>query len=100
MPCDMQTRLQPPVRRFLAAGRGFKAATIRGTPAAPGWAKRLLIEDRGQDLVEYALLAGFVGVVAAATWVAIESSLATAYVRYDTKTQGLWEPPEPGAAGP
>jgi len=30
---------------------------------APQWCRRLLVDDRGQDLIEYALLASLVAIV-------------------------------------
>jgi Flp pilus assembly pilin Flp len=75
-------------------------ARRRGTVVRPAWLIRLAVDDRGQDLVEYALLTAFFGVTALATWSAIEDSLGAAYTSYDGNVQDLWEPPAPGAAGP
>lgn len=60
--------------------------------------RRLVLEEDGQDLVEYALLAAFVGLATAATLNAIEISLGEAYTRWDTNTQKCWTMPDPGAA--
>jgi Flp pilus assembly pilin Flp len=70
----------------------------RSTWSIPGWLRRLVTSSQGQDVVEYALLTAFFGVVAVATWIAIRNSLGTAYTSYDSGTQGLWEPP--GPSGP
>lgn len=51
--------------------------------------------DRGQDLIEYALLTAFIGIVSIAAWSAIEGSLGTAYTSYDTGTQSIWASPNP-----
>jgi Flp pilus assembly pilin Flp len=64
------------------------------------WLLPVIADERGEDLVEYALLAAFIGIAALATWNAIEDSLAAAYRTYDSDIQNLWEPPAPGAAGP
>jgi Flp pilus assembly pilin Flp len=76
------------------------AARARAPVASPAWLTRLVGDECGQDLVEYALLTAFFGVIAVATWSAIEDSLGAAYISYDDSVQDLWEPPAPGAAGP
>lgn len=43
--------------------------------------KNLIEEQKGQDLVEYALLAGFVAVAAGALLPAISSSISTIFSR-------------------
>lgn len=53
-------------------------------------------DERGQDLIEYALLTAAIGVASIATWPLVASSIGTAYRALDTNTQGLWEPPPPG----
>jgi Flp pilus assembly pilin Flp len=58
------------------------------------WAR----DERGQDLIEYALLTAAVGVAGIATWPFIATSIGTAYRALDTNTQSLWEPPPPGGA--
>ncbi len=60
----------------------------------------LLRDDRGQDLIEYALLTAAIGVAGAATWPIIVNTLGTAYRALDTNTQNLWEPPPPGGGVP
>lgn len=59
--------------------------------------KHLAGDTRGQDMIEYALLALFFGIVGVAAWDAIETSLASAYTNFDAGEQSLWEPPAPGA---
>lgn len=51
--------------------------------------ERLLIEEDGQDIVEYALLVAFVGLTAMAAWLAIQNALNGAYGRMDTRQQNL-----------
>jgi Flp pilus assembly pilin Flp len=41
--------------------------------------KRLFVEDAGQDLIEYALLATIIGIAGVLIWPAIETALATNY---------------------
>ena len=58
--------------------------------------RRLLLDDDGQDLVEYALLVGFVAVTSAAALGVLETALHNAYVTWDTSNQALWDMPDPG----
>jgi Flp pilus assembly pilin Flp len=60
-----------------------------------GLLRRLAFDDRGQDLVEYALLTGAIGLGAASTWPLITDAIGTAYQGVDAATQGLWEVPDP-----
>jgi len=59
--------------------------------------RRLIGEDDGQDVVEYALLTAGIGVVSVATWPLIAAGIKTAYARYNTNTQNAWEVPNPGS---
>lgn len=61
-----------------------------------GLATRLFFDERGQDLIEYALLTAAVGVVGAATWPLIATAIGTAYATLESNQQDLWEPPPPG----
>jgi len=58
---------------------------------------RLMREDDGQDVIEYALLTAGIGVVTVATWPSIEGHLHDAYVAIDDETQDIWEVPDPGS---
>lgn len=66
------------------------------------WASRsrqsigFLRDAAGQDLVEYALLLALVGFVALAAAPAIQNAIGNAYVLYNTGSQDLWQPPNPG----
>ena len=60
---------------------------------------RLLREDDGQDLVEYALLGAFIGVVSVLVWQSIVSLLGDLYTDYNTNVPQLWEPPDPAPSG-
>lgn len=51
--------------------------------------QRLLSHDDGQDLVEYALLVAFVGLVAVAAFLALEDALGNAYSGLDIEEQDL-----------
>ena len=58
----------------------------------------LAAEDDGQDMIEYALLVAFIALVGAATWNAITGGIGTAYQAWDSGSQGLWVPPDPGGS--
>ncbi len=62
--------------------------------------RRLLLDDSGQDLVEYALLVAFVGLTALAAWLAIQDSLGAAYGRVDLRQQDLSAGPGGSRNGP
>jgi Flp pilus assembly pilin Flp len=55
-------------------------------------------DDSGQDIIEYGLLAAFIGIVCIAVWASIEGHLRDAYLGYDSDIQGLWQPPNPGGS--
>jgi Flp pilus assembly pilin Flp len=59
---------------------------------------RLVREDEGQDLIEYALLTAGIGLVGIAVWPAITNAVGVAYGNLDTQTQNLWEVPDPGGS--
>jgi len=56
---------------------------------------RLLREDAGQDVIEYAFLAALVAVAAAETIHILETTLHDAYTRWDTDTQAIAMTPDP-----
>jgi Flp pilus assembly pilin Flp len=55
----------------------------------------LVADDDGQDLVEYALLGAFIGVVSVIVWQNIASLIGVRYVEYNTNVNSLWASPEP-----
>jgi Flp pilus assembly pilin Flp len=58
---------------------------------------RLIQEDSGQDVVEYALLAAFIGLVGVVTWKNIGVGMGNALRGWDTGVQGLSScTPDPG----
>ncbi|MEZ5292655.1 MAG: hypothetical protein R2745_16355 [Vicinamibacterales bacterium] len=58
--------------------------------------RRLAHDERGQDLVEYALLTAGIGLAGIATWPTIAQTIGTVYSALDTRTQALWAPCDPG----
>jgi Flp pilus assembly pilin Flp len=62
---------------------------------------RLLVDDSGQDLVEYALLSGIVGVAGVLLFPVIAGKMGAAYASWQTGAQTAWEPCAPaGGACP
>jgi Flp pilus assembly pilin Flp len=56
---------------------------------------RLLAEEAGQDLLEYALLTTLVGLLGAASADFIRSAIAFVYGTWVSTTNNLWESPPP-----
>ena len=48
-----------------------------------------LRDENGQDLIEYALLTAFIGLVGAVTWVNIQNGIASAYTGWGSGVQSL-----------
>jgi Flp pilus assembly pilin Flp len=62
--------------------------------------RRLMVEDTGQDLIEYALLSAFIGVVCVAVWPSIRAAIGLAFVAWDANVQALSScTPDPGGGG-
>lgn len=61
-------------------------------------ARRLVFDDDGQDLVEYALLTGVVA-LAATVLVPLASELGDIYEAWNGDVNDLWEPPPPTGGG-
>ena len=57
--------------------------------------RRLISDDRGQDLIEYALLTAAIGLAGVAVWPAITTAVGVAYQGFDSDTQDIWETPNP-----
>jgi Flp pilus assembly pilin Flp len=58
--------------------------------------------DEGQDIVEYALLAAFIGIAGWAALMFIDDAVGTTYSSWLDPTVGvpsLWEPAEPVGSG-
>ena len=56
---------------------------------------RWLAEERGQDVIEYALLTAFIGVVIVAAIDGFQDTINAVYGSWDATTQAIWEPPNP-----
>ena len=57
--------------------------------------QRFIVEDDGQDLIEYALLTGAIGFAGAAAMNALGLAINTTYTSWDTNVNDLWEVPDP-----
>jgi Flp pilus assembly pilin Flp len=57
--------------------------------------RRLWIDDRGQDLVEYVLLGSVVAFAGLATMQAFPGIASAVYASWDNAQQLLWEPQGP-----
>ena len=56
---------------------------------------RWLADANGDDLVEYALLASFVGLIGVAAYNALGSNMNLLYAAWDNAMQDLWEVDDP-----
>jgi len=59
---------------------------------------RFIVDDRGQDLVEYALLSGIVGIVGLLVFPQLLDQMTAAYTNTITATESAWEPCPPDPA--
>jgi Flp pilus assembly pilin Flp len=59
--------------------------------------QRWLKEESGSDLIEYALLASTVAIMAAAALALMPGILSAVYSTWDSGTQKIWDPCDPGA---
>lgn len=57
--------------------------------------RRFLIDDRGQDLVEYVLLGATVGFIGLAVFNLFPGVIQAIYTSWDNATQSLWYPQDP-----
>jgi Flp pilus assembly pilin Flp len=61
---------------------------------------KLLFDDRGQDVVEYALLGALIGIAAILTWQQLAATVGVVYGDADVAQQGLSAcTPDPGGGG-
>jgi Flp pilus assembly pilin Flp len=57
---------------------------------------RLVIDDSGQDLIEYALLSGIITAAGVALFPVISQAMGEAYTGWQSGAQAAWEPCPPG----
>jgi Flp pilus assembly pilin Flp len=58
---------------------------------------RLIRDDDGQDLVEYAFLAAFVALTTVAALALLQATLQRAYSTWNANIEDLWSMPDPGS---
>lgn len=68
---------------------------MRSVPQVMRAVRSLLADDGGQDLVEYALLAGLVSVAGAMLFPTIRDHMATAYQSWIDRARDISAPPPP-----
>lgn len=56
---------------------------------------RLIADESGQDMIEYALLSAFIGVAGAAVWSLIQTNMGLAYLDWNSNANNVWESPDP-----
>jgi Flp pilus assembly pilin Flp len=62
--------------------------------------RRLIADDAGQDLIEYALLSALIGVVCVLAWTNIRVAIKAGFEGWDGNVQTLSEcTPDPGGGG-
>jgi len=61
---------------------------------------RFLVDDRGQDLIEYALLSGLVAAAGLVVFPEMAARMSAGYEDWVDGAHGAWEPCPPIAVGP
>ena len=56
---------------------------------------RLWREEEGQDLLEYALLTGIIGVSSVLLFTSVAPKMSAAYQAWNTAQENVWEPGPP-----
>jgi Flp pilus assembly pilin Flp len=86
--------------------RGSGSRTMQGLSendshvAESRWLLRFLLDESGQDLIEYALLTAFIGFAGIFVWTNIMATIGTKYSGWDSGVQGLSAcTPDPQASG-
>jgi Flp pilus assembly pilin Flp len=82
---------------------GWNAQRITsGDKRRRGLVARFTAEDGAQDLVEYALLAAFIGIAGWAVLMTLPNLMGATYASWTDPAVGVpsrWDPPEPASAG-
>ena len=71
------------------------------TTSGRGCSGRFVAEDGAQDLVEYALLAAFIGIAGWAIVMTLPNVMGATYASWMDPTNGVpgqWDPPEPAGS--
>ena len=59
---------------------------------------RLLADEKGQDLIEYALLTTVIGLAAVAVFDILRDSIAFVYGTWNTSANSYWQPDAPSGS--
>ena len=57
---------------------------------------RLIADENGQDLIEYALLCTVLGLAGAGAFQLIMTAIGNTYGAWDNNVNNLWNTPDPG----
>ena len=57
--------------------------------------RRLIAEETGQDLIEYAMLTGAIGFAGVVSVQLLGAAISASYTSWDTGVNNLWEVPPP-----
>jgi Flp pilus assembly pilin Flp len=58
--------------------------------------RQLVVDDRGQDVVEYGLLAAMIGIAGYLLFPQIEAAMEAAYESWGAESYDIWCPDDPG----
>jgi Flp pilus assembly pilin Flp len=61
----------------------------------PSILRRFLLDDGGQDLIEYALLTALIGFAGLAAFDVIQGAIAATYGSWESSNNDLWVPNDP-----
>ena len=82
--------------RHLGAARPSPDETSpTGTATVLQHIPRFIVEDNGNDLIEYMLLAALVGTAGALVLNGLPAIMNAVYGEWETATNDLWEPNDP-----
>ena len=62
---------------------------------APLWCRRLFADDRGQDLIEYALLAAIIGIAGLLALQQFSGKVGNAFSNWGGQVYNEWKPSSP-----
>ena len=71
-----------------------------GKQFARAIAARVIADDSGQDLIEYALLTAIIGISGVLILSTLSITMGAAYSRWNTAGQNAWQPCQPQSVGP
>ena len=57
--------------------------------------RRLVLDDSGQDLVEYGLLASIIAIAGALVFPSIKTAMGLRFGEWGTQVNNLWTPTDP-----